>query len=75
MLRLLSQVAGSSDAALVFSLLANGGLALALVRVWRAREEQQRRILAMLSEILKEIIPLTSTLALGSREGHRRKGG
>ncbi len=75
MFRLLSQVAGSSDAALVLSLLANGGLALALVRVWRAREEQQRRILAMLSEILKEIIPLTSTLALGGREARGRKSG
>ena len=74
-LKLISQAASSGDAALLLSLLANGGLALALVRVWRAREEQQRKILRMLAEILRELVPLTSALALKSRGSFGGDGG
>ena len=60
---LLTTLAQSRDVALIISLAWNIALGVAFWRLWRSRERLQEKVTAMLAEILREVIPLTTRLA------------
>jgi len=58
----IDKIAGSKDAALILSLTFNLIACAAVWRLWKSREELQAKVTAMLTELLTELVRVTSKL-------------